>query len=67
HGLELTVLDNGLVQRAAERPRTAPLPGGKRGLANMRHRAGAVGAHIEIGPHREGWVVRLTLPAGRCR
>ena len=67
HGLELTVLDNGLVQRAAERPRTAPLPGGKRGLANMRHRAEAIGAHIEIGPHPEGWVVRLTLPAGRCR
>ncbi|HWP20125.1 MAG TPA: ATP-binding protein [Burkholderiaceae bacterium] len=61
-GLELSVLDNGLLQRAAERPRGAPLPSGKRGLANMRHRAQTIGARIEIGPHPEGWAVRLRLP-----
>lgn len=65
--LVLTVLDNGLLQRAADRPRTAPLPSGKRGLANMRHRAASIGAQIEIGPHPEGWAVRLTLPEAPCR
>ena len=39
------------------------MPSGKRGLANMRQRAKNLGADIEIGPHPEGWSVRLSFAA----
>lgn len=64
--IELTVLDNGLLQRSAPGAQRLPsMPSGKRGLANMRQRAQHLGAEIEIGPHPEGWSVRLSFPAPR--
>ncbi len=66
-GLVLAVVDNGLKQRAGE---TEPLPlfvpatlqRGGRGLANMERRAKALSAHLDSGPHAEGWAVTLVLP-----
>ncbi|MCM5679165.1 histidine kinase [Schlegelella sp. S2-27] len=64
HRIELTVLDNGLLQRSTPGTRRLPaMPSGKRGLANMRQRAQHLGADIEIGPHPEGWSVRLSFSA----
>lgn len=62
--IELTVLDNGLLQRSMPGTSRLPaMPSGKRGLANMRQRAKNLGADIEIGPHPEGWSVRLSFAA----
>ena len=70
--IELTVLDNGLLQRSMPGTQRLPaMPSGKRGLANMRQRANNLGADIEIGPHPEGWSVHLSfvapLPAAPAR
>ncbi|MCW7538849.1 histidine kinase [Aquabacterium sp. A7-Y] len=61
--LSLSVLDNGLLQRSTPGARQPiAMPSGKRGLSNMKKRADSLGARIDIGPHPEGWCVRLQLP-----
>lgn len=61
--LRITVLDNGLRQRAdgGQTPALS-LQGGKRGLANMQRRAALLGGEVEVGPHPEGWQVELRFP-----
>ncbi|WP_157451353.1 MULTISPECIES: ATP-binding protein [Caldimonas] len=61
--LRLTVLDNGLSQRAeGQSPSLLSLQGGKRGMANMQQRAALLGGHLEVGPHPNGWQVDLRFP-----
>ncbi len=61
--LRITVLDNGLLQRAGSgQPGALSLQGGKRGMANMQRRAAILGGQIEVGPHAEGWQVDLRFP-----
>jgi signal transduction histidine kinase len=61
--LRITVLDNGLLQRAGPgAPGALSLQGGKRGMANMQRRAAILGGQVEIGPHAEGWQVDLRFP-----
>jgi signal transduction histidine kinase len=67
-GLVLAVVDNGLKQRVGD---AEPLPlfvpaslmHRGRGVANMERRARALAAHLDSGPHAEGWAVTLVLPA----
>jgi signal transduction histidine kinase len=64
--LRITVLDNGMAQRAgAAQPGPLSLQGGKRGMANMQRRATLLGGEVEVGPHPEGWCVDLRFPLPR--
>jgi len=61
--LRITVLDNGMAQRAGTgQPGPLSLQGGKRGMANMQRRATLLGGEVEVGPHPEGWCVDLRFP-----
>lgn len=65
--LRITVLDNGLAQRAGTgQPGPLSLQGGKRGMANMQRRAAMLGGQVEIGPHPEGWRVDLHFSVPAC-
>ena len=60
HAFELRVRDDGGGIHEAARP-------GHWGLAGMRERAAAIGAHLDIGPGAgRGTMVALTVPAGQA-